>query len=990
MPADKFRFISPGVFITEVDQSQIPNNDLGERGPIIIGRAKKGPAFRPSRVTSFDQFTQLFGDPVPGAGAGKDAWRNPGRSTPMYGTYAAEAYLSNNQPVTYMRLLGAQHPSVADDGVGSNGWDVPAMTEDTGGGAYGLFIFPSGSGVDIKVTGSLAAVWYANSNVKLTLSGDPADGDDAATGSVDHNATLIKGIGGGKDFVVKIDDSGTVTTKAFNFTKNDVNYVRNVFNTDPSRLNDKLYPANSPMLKNYFLGQTYETAVSNLADSPEGYLGMMLELATSDASKLGGNYSGLADTDGGPPTAKTGWFFSQDLGASGSFNPLTSTTNLFKVHALQGTGDQTQGEVKVSIRDIRFPSTVEQNSNPYPSFTLEVRKLNDTDRSKVVLETFTGLNLNPTSPNYIGAVIGDRYTVYNSVTLRTEDRGDHSNKSKYIRIEASPEVANGSALASLMPFGVTGPPKFKTFRIDRNPVGDLGDVEMITGSIVGTNVFVKPDNTPNQPTNVRWPGDSTTVAFNLGADLTSSIATMSVEFPAIPLVASASDSTTANSQTNAYFGVDLQTSPGGKLVASDIVDLVGVLPAGLDESSPETGYQYVFTLDNVKNSAADGTGNWSYTSGSRNEPSGTSRSWSAASGAANLVNEQGINKFTTVLYGGFDGLDIRELDPFRNTLLAGTDVDSGKYGGASETENYAVHSIQRALNTVKDPEYVDFNLAAMPGITNEALTSELVDLCEERADALALIDIEDDYEPRHEGSSATYPKMPDVNAALSTWRSRELNSSYGSAFFPWVQSRDRRSGQLLWLPPSVPALGTIGSSAARSELWFAPAGFNRGGLSDGSAGIPIVNVRRKLTSKDRDRLYDNRINPIASFPSEGIVIFGQKTLQVEASALDRINVRRLLIHLKKRISNISNNILFDQNVPATWARFRGQVEPFLNDVKTRFGLTDYKVVLDNTTTTPDLIDRNILYAKIYLKPARAIEFIALDFFITSTGASFED
>ena len=145
-----------------------------------------------------------------------------------------------------------------------------------------------------------------------------------------------------------------------------------------------------------------------------------------------------------------------------------------------------------------------------------------------------------------------------------------------------------------------------------------------------------------------------------------------------------------------------------------------------------------------------------------------------------------------------------------------------------------------------------------------------------------------------------------------------------------------------------------------------------------------------MTSKERDKLYDANVNPIATFPNEGIVIFGQKTLQVTPSALDRINVRRMMIFVKKQISRFAASILFDQNVQSTWNRFLGKVEPFLRSVKTRFGLTDFRVILDETTTTPDLIDRNILYAKIFLKPARAIEFIALDFSISSTGASFDD
>ena len=233
-------------------------------------------------------------------------------------------------------------------------------------------------------------------------------------------------------------------------------------------------------------------------------------------------------------------------------------------------------------------------------------------------------------------------------------------------------------------------------------------------------------------------------------------------------------------------------------------------------------------------------------------------------------------------------------------------------------------------------------------------------------------------------------QAPDVAQAISTLRARNINSSYACTFFPWVQIRDTLSGRLIPVPASVAALGTFGTSQARTELWFAPAGFVRGGLSNGAAGIPVTGVKYRLTSKNRDDLYSSNINPIATFPNEGIVIFGQKTLQITPSALDRINVRRLMIFIKKRVSTIANSILFEPNVQVTWDRFTGAVEPFLADVKARFGLTDFRVVLDKSTTTDDLIDRNILYAKIYLKPARSIEFIALDFIITRSGASFDD
>jgi hypothetical protein len=346
------------------------------------------------------------------------------------------------------------------------------------------------------------------------------------------------------------------------------------------------------------------------------------------------------------------------------------------------------------------------------------------------------------------------------------------------------------------------------------------------------------------------------------------------------------------------------------------------------------------------------------------------------------ILEHGYDQFTLPLVGGFDGLDITEKDPFRNTLLA----------GQNELSHYTFNSIKRAIDSVADPEVLDMNLACVPGITNPALTTHLTEVCRDRADCLAIIDLENDYVPRHEGTQPEFDRLPDPRLAVQDLKDRRINNSYGACYFPWVQVRDNISNAVLWMPPSVAALGTMAYSETRpgSELWFAPAGFNRGGLTQGAAGIPVTNVRYRLTSKERDLLYEANINPIASFPSEGIVVFGNKTLQVTPSALDRINVRRLMIFLKKEVSRIAATILFDQNVKTTWKRFTSQVEPFLSSVQSRFGLTEFKVVLDETTTTADLIDRNILYAKVFLKPARAIEFIAIDFNITRTGASFTD
>ena len=279
-----------------------------------------------------------------------------------------------------------------------------------------------------------------------------------------------------------------------------------------------------------------------------------------------------------------------------------------------------------------------------------------------------------------------------------------------------------------------------------------------------------------------------------------------------------------------------------------------------------------------------------------------------------------------------------------------------------------------------------------PGINQPIITDKLISTAEDRRDVLTIIDLESDYTQSAENTDNSTQRLGSVTSAISSLKSRNINSSYACAFYPAVQITDNinAGSPVVWIPSSVAALGALASSQAKTDVWFAPAGFNRGGLGNlgGRRGPRVVQARQRLDSRERDDLYQVNINPIATFPAEGVVVFGQKTLQADASALDRINVRRLLLYLKSQVSTVARNLLFDPNLQTTWNRFRGQVEPILSDVKARFGLSAYKLVLDETTTTPDLIDRNIMYAKIFIKPARAIEYIVVDFVITRSGADF--
>jgi phage tail sheath protein FI len=208
------------------------------------------------------------------------------------------------------------------------------------------------------------------------------------------------------------------------------------------------------------------------------------------------------------------------------------------------------------------------------------------------------------------------------------------------------------------------------------------------------------------------------------------------------------------------------------------------------------------------------------------------------------------------------------------------------------------------------------------------------------------------------------------------------NSSYAACYAPWLQTTDPNTGDLVWVPASTMIPGVYAYNDRVGEAWFAPAGLNRGGLAT------VVRPERKLSQANRDTLYAGKVNPIASFPSAGTVVFGQKTLQKKATALDRVNVRRLLIELKGYISQVSDNLVFEQNTIATRNAFLSQVNPYLESVQQRQGLYAFKVIMDDSNNTADVIDRNQLIGQIYLQPTKTAEYILLDFNVLPTGATF--
>ena len=289
----------------------------------------------------------------------------------------------------------------------------------------------------------------------------------------------------------------------------------------------------------------------------------------------------------------------------------------------------------------------------------------------------------------------------------------------------------------------------------------------------------------------------------------------------------------------------------------------------------------------------------------------------------------------------------------------------------NDTQGLTGANYTDAINLLANQDEYVYNIITTPGLIyanadHATPLNTLIANTENRGDAITVIDLE------NYGSTIT--------AASSTAAS--LDTSYAASYWPWVQITDPDTAQLVWVPAGALIPGVYAYTDRVAEPWFAPAGINRGGLGT------VRQAERKLTQANRDTLYINKVNPIATFPGQGVTVFGQKTLQTQASALDRVNVRRLLIALKSYISQISDNLVFEQNTAATRNQFLSQVNPYLESVQQRQGLYAFKVVMDATNNTPDVIDRNQLIGAIYLQPTKTAEFIYLDFNILPTGATF--
>jgi hypothetical protein len=560
--------------------------------------------------------------------------------------------------------------------------------------------------------------------------------------------------------------------------------------------------------------------------------------------------------------ATTPWIRSQPIGGE--------KYNLFKVHTLND-GTAANREIKVSIVGIS-PSL--NPDSEFGTFSLLVRDFNDTDSATNVLEQWSNLTLDPSSPQYIARVIGDSAPVYNSETNETTYEGDYRNNSQYIRIEMSQDIIPDTAV----PYG---------FAALRSTVS--GSCEnFATGSFVTS----------------RW-------TSNAGSGYSS----------------------TAIGPNANYYGFNF----------SDTTSRAYLGPIMSENTIGPNPQNSEFNIESLE----------------QNEVAGS---------PILLTDRQNVTyrRFSVPFQGGFDG-----FKPNRLIALGGDITATNSQGFDLSTVN-ASGSIEykRALSALANPDSIDMNLLIVPGAIHSlhpSITQTAINICENRGDCFYILDLA--------------PLTSNISTITNL--AEDLDTNYAAAYYPWVRVVDTDTNKAIWAPPSVVLPEVYKYSDNVGAEWFAPAGLNRGGIP-GAVGVKV-----RLNQAQRDELYESKVNPIAQFPGQGICVWGQKTLQRRASALDRVNVRRLLITVKKFIASSARFLVFEQNTEATRNRFLNIVNPYLAGIQQRSGLTAFRVVMDETNNTPDLIDRNILKGAIYLQPTRTAEFIMLDFNILPTGARFD-
>ena len=1004
---------SPGVFTREIDLSQ---PTVGQPVGIpagVIGTSNRGPAFVPITVASYTGFASVFGQ----------------TDGEKFGPIAVNEFLKNAQALTYLRVLGigdgdersASTGKVTNAGfvvgdrivqengvVGNN--PKASTTRNEKGRTFFLGAFMSASqgstyfsdaGIQNSSTGSviLRGIIMAPSGVIVTVSGNMNAGGSAKPGdtTVYNQADGIANIQGSltgamnmanQQFTLLLNghkntgENPNVYTCSFDLQAN--SYFSNVLNTDPTKIEDKghllygHYDIDSSLAQ--ITGSGLLDSNTDFSKGASGTWENCVFITTGSAARdtsetTQPNYESFEERFTFPQTP---FINSQTFGS----DPYP----LFRVQSLDD-GDYANTLIKISIENIQPSKT---DTYKYGTFDLVVREFGDSDYEVRKLESWRGLNLDPTSDKYVARAIGDQRAFFDfdqaSSSQKLVVEGNHPLRSSYIRVKLSSQLSNGEVPQEALPFGFRGHSHLVTS--GSGPLTDLqrlassGRPAKRTAGIAAdqTEILkraveppipyrrnVKVGKAPNEKSlsSLYWgvrTGQQTTLGHlqnDLGI-LDASMKTYAKFFPSF-------DPST--------FNFSVGNNPGAADSSGTVLDC-------------NTFNNNQFSLEKIQvRTGSDGVADvlqWASASYLRRGGITANEANKTRALKVSDLKTQGnrtYSKFTVLLQGGFNGTNVFDEDKSKllNAAARREMSDSTVQGGV---DGPTVAAYRKALDIMGTKSDVDIQLLVIPGLRHSSVTDYALDTVESRFDAMYIMDIEE-RDQINEVITSSLGK-PNVTYTAASFKDRALDSSFGASYFPDVIVQDPTTHTNVRVPPSTVVLGAFSQNDVKGWPWFAPAGFSRGTLNNSLfSAVP-------LNKANMDDLYDVDINPITSFPSTGLMVFGQKTLQANPSSLDRVNVRRLLIYIRRKVRDVANLMLFEPNRQETLDKFNSLVQPIMQQVQERSGVDRFKVIIDATTTTQTDVENNTLRGKIFLQPTRTAEFVALDFVVTNAGDAFQN
>ena len=896
---------------------------------------------------------------------------------------------------------GPQHTSWEDAGIDTDSQSAPIIRAVlmTPRGVHATLRCLSGDAVDGTDTAAGNQTPEASPASATDVNGGPL-GEVTTTSNQERFTLLLNG---------HVNTSANPSSLRCSFDPSAPDYFMNILNTDPSCLEHAGHLVYTHYdIPSAFAGvDAHGRATAGAAAQAAAFLvpgnnPHDADVLLADGTATSPNYEDFQDRF---QTAKSPWVISQVFGSK--------PKNLFKIHALDD-GAAGSGKFKITISNVMMGA-----GDEHGRFDLFVRDISDDDVDPRVYEKFIGLDLNPNSERYISRVIGDQYMYYDFDKRPGSQKlvvdGIHPQRSKYIRVEMAPEVDSGAVPSDALPLGYRGYKHLVTshnndtdsvhyLESGQANVDNLGNPAVGTGSVL--NDAIEPP-VPMRATIAQGTGDKKRVQAalcwgtmfqvmdsvgnpNNSVKFNSSILSYGKYFPSFrsdgvpqPAIGDNAGAKPPVDSAGATVGAELDSDKfNNNMFSLERIQVITKNPNVVQDANPQVKgnvdhKQWAvaeYRRAGVRKADAD-----------MQTLEGVAVADDADVGTRFLDPKVDLSssttrrymKFSFFLQGGFDGTNILNSEKAQLTNRAAVwEMDDANQGG---TAGSTVASFRKAIDVMAEKADVDIKLLAVPGMRDEAITDYAIDAVEDRFDAMYIMDIEE--KAVNNDLMIDYStQKPSVNLTVEELNSRNLDSSFAAVYFPDVVITDPALGTNVQCPPSVAVLGAFSLNDSMAHPWFAPAGFSRGALKS------VVETQVKLSRTNLDTLYESDVNPLAAFPhTPGVVVWGQKTLQRAQSALDRVNVRRLLIEIRREVRTVGNGLLFEPNREETLGRFSAAVNPILQRIQQQQGLDKFKVVIDTTTTTQADIENNTVRGKIFLQPTRTVEFISLDFVVTNAG-----